>query len=76
MKFILLKNLADHPDPFEEDTRAWHVWLDLHHANKTVKGDEFTIEQLAFANGMPESYYENSLDELLAEEFITVKEET
>ena len=76
MKIKILKSFKEYESlPYEEDTRAWHVWLDLCQLGKISKNDEITVLELAQANGMPETYYFNSFDELLADEIITIIEE-
>jgi hypothetical protein len=74
MTIIMLKDISKINVPYFEDTTSWHAWLDILHLGKTKNGNQFTVNDLAAANGMPVDYYNHSLDELLADYYITIEE--
>jgi hypothetical protein len=74
MTIVMLKDISQECLEYDEDTRPWHIWLDILQLGKTGVGSEFTLDELAAVNGMPIDYYEDSLDELLADYYITIKD--
>lgn len=53
---------STHENPFDEDTRLWHVWVDI----CTTHGDgpELNIDYMMSHHGMNWDYYTDALEEL------------
>lgn len=60
--------------PYEENSTAWHCWIDVcqsvkNHANQ---GSKIYVSDMMHSNGLSLDYYENGLSELLADGYITI----
>jgi predicted transcriptional regulator len=71
MFFIADKKLFKTENPYQHDTRTWHVFLDL---KETIKHHDLKISDLTQKYNTDEKYYKDALGELVEDGFIVLKD--